>query len=146
MGDCEDAPLFADEYEWFARPDAHRVMIRESRVELDLSTEALTQQEIELLEPPQKDPPAILRSLLPQHRDALLASDAELAMRNPHNLPLWMRLDEWHHPDLAGKELPSQSETFRLLASAIATGDKAKYRLTKKPNTHWKNWPDGGTL
>jgi hypothetical protein len=55
-------------------------------------------------------------------------------------------LDEWNHPDLANSELPSQSETFQQLAQVLATGDTSKYWPSKAPNSHWKNWPDGGTL
>lgn len=146
LGNCDDAPLFANEYDWFAREDASCVMVRGRRIALDLTPQSLKEKGIQLIEPPQKDPPAILRSLLPDHRGILLASDEELAKRNPCRLPLWMRLDEWHHPDLAHNEWPSQSETFQMLAAAIATGDKSKYRPMKAPNTHWKNWPDGGTL
>lgn len=146
MSDCPNAPLFAEEFEWFARADASCVMIRDQRVALDLSPGRMEAKGINLLEPPLKDPPAILRSLLPEYRDLLLASEVELVARNPHGLPLWLRLNEWHHPDLAGGERPSQSETFQMLAEAIASGDKGKYQPTKKPNTHWKHWPEGGTM
>lgn len=124
---------------------AHSVLLRGQLVEFDLSPAALKHKGIELFDG-QPDAVTVMRSLLPEHRNLLLASDAELAARNPHGLPLWLRLDEWHHPDLVKDELPSQSETFQMFADAIATGDKSKYRPTKAPNTHWKNWPDGGTL
>jgi hypothetical protein len=146
IDNCPDSPLFADEYEWLARAEADAVLIRGQRVALDFSPAHLQFKAITLLEPPQKDPPAILRSLLPEYRHLLLATDAELAARNPHALPLWWRLDEWHHPDLANGERPSQSETFQMIADAIAAGDKSKYRPTMPSNTHWKNWPEGGTL
>ena len=32
------------------------------------------------------------------------------------------------------------------LAKVLATGDVHAYRPTSPPNTHWSNWPDGGTL
>jgi len=92
------------------------------------------------------DPVVVLRSLLPEHRDLLLASPEQLGARNPHSLPLKIRLDEWHHPDLANSELPSESETFQMLVEAIVTGNTRCYAPTKQPNTDWRNWPDGGTL
>jgi hypothetical protein len=142
---CPDAPLFTNESEWLARKDASCVMVRGRRLALDFAAERLKAKGIELIEPPAKDPPAILRSLLPEHRELLLATPEELAQRNPHGLPLWLRLDQWHHPDLGGGELPSQSETFQMLATAIADGDRTKYRPAQPPNTHWGNWPDGGS-
>lgn len=141
-----DHPLFDTEWDWFAREDAQSVFIRQRRVSLNLSEEQLAAKGIKLIEPPGKDPPAILRSLLPEHRLDLLATDDELAQRNPHSLPLWLRLDEWNHPDLTNEETPGNSETFRMLAEAIAHGDASHYRPTVKPNTHWRNWPEGGTL
>jgi hypothetical protein len=41
---------------------------------------------------------------------------------------------------------PGSYETWRLIAKVIATGDPSLYLPTLKPNTHWKNWPDSGSL
>ncbi|QEC40857.1 DUF7003 family protein [Pseudobacter ginsenosidimutans] len=41
---------------------------------------------------------------------------------------------------------PSSYETWQLIAKVIATGDTTLYKPTLKPNTHWKNWPDSGSL
>jgi hypothetical protein len=142
----EDDPLFEDEYEWNLRPEARSLCIRGSAVIFDPSPESLAKKGIELLDPPSIDPPAVLRSLLPEHRNALLASEDELAAHNPKHLPLWLRLDEWNHPDLAGDVMPSDSETFRMLADAIVAGDTSLYAPMLPPNTHWKYWPEGGTL
>ena len=142
----ESDPLFEDEYDWNVRPEARSLCIRGEVVTFDLSPEFLASRGIELLDPPDVDPPAVLRSLLPENRDALLASDEELAARNPKQLPLFLRLDEWDHPDLADGELPSECDTFKMIADAIVAGDPALYAPTLPPNTHWKNWPDGGTM
>jgi hypothetical protein len=139
-------PLFEDEYEWNLRPEARSLEIRGIGVPFDPSPESLSRKEIELLEPPAIDPPAVLRSLLPEYRRLLLASDEELAARNPAKLPLWLKLDEWNHPDLADGMMPSDSETFRMLAEAIATGDVSLYAPSLPANTSWRNWPEGGTL
>jgi Family of unknown function (DUF7003) len=143
---CPEDPLFEDEYEWFVKPGASCVMLRGEKIKIDLSLDALAARGIILVEPPRIDPAAVLRALLPEHRLLLLASEAELKQRNPSNLPLWLRLDEWHHPDLAANERPSQCETFQMLADAITSGDEKRYRPTRAPNTHWRNWPEGVTL
>lgn len=138
--------ILEDEYDWYVRPQARALSIRGHHIALDTRAEALAQRGLELLEPPNVDPVVVMRSLLPEQRILLLATPEELAARNPDGLPLLMKLDEWFHPDLAAGELPSGCETFQMLAEAIATGDAATYRPTRKPNTQWWNWPDGGTL
>ena len=141
-----DNPLFSDEFDWNLRPGANELGIRGHRITFDASPSALALKGIELIEAPEVDPPAVLRSLLPEHRDILFATDEELNARNPLALPKWLRLDEWHHPDLADGELPSENETFIQLANCIVTGDKTLYQPTLPPNTHWTNWTDGGTM
>jgi uncharacterized protein DUF7003 len=149
IDECPDDPLFEDEFEWFAKDDARCVMIRGQRIQLNLSPAALTAKGIVPIEPPRIDPVMILRSLLPEYRSQLLASEEELAQRNPLHLPLWLRLDEWCHPNLealAQEGGVGGCETFQMLAEAISSGDKTIYRPTDPPNTHWQNWPEGGTL
>jgi hypothetical protein len=41
---------------------------------------------------------------------------------------------------------PGAHETWRQLAKVIATGNTSFYKPTISPNTHWKNWPDSGSL
>lgn len=48
--------------------------------------------------------------------------------------------DQWQN------NRPSSYETWQLLAKVIATGDKSHYKPTMEPNTHWKNWPESGSL
>ncbi len=88
----------------------------------------------------------LMRVLLPEHREAMLATEEERRRLIPHDLPLFARLDEWHHPDLADDELVSECSTFRNLAIAMVELEPNRFRLTEKPNTHWSNWPMGGTL
>lgn len=41
---------------------------------------------------------------------------------------------------------PSAYETWQMIAKVITTGDVSFYKPTLKPNTHWSNWPDSGSL
>ena len=41
---------------------------------------------------------------------------------------------------------PSSYETWRLIAKVIAKGDASLYQPTLEPNTHWKYWPDSGSM
>jgi len=64
----------------------------------------------------------------------------------PEMEPL-LQLEEWHHPNVVDdKGRPSTSETFRQLAQVLATGDVSLYHPSQPPNTHWRNWPEGGSL
>lgn len=140
-----DTPTFDPEYGWYVRREAHTLRIRGAEVPVPRDPAHFAARGIVLAEPPAITCAELLRALLPEHRGLLLASDDELRERVP-DLPVLLRLDEWHHPDLAGDELPSGSETFRMLARVLATGDAAQYRPSTPPNTHWRHWPVGGTL
>jgi len=41
---------------------------------------------------------------------------------------------------------PGVYETWQQLAKVIATGDTSYYKPALQPNTHWKNWPESGSL
>lgn len=41
---------------------------------------------------------------------------------------------------------PSAYETWQLIAKVIITGDTTLYSPTLQPTSHWKNWPDAGTM
>ena len=88
----------------------------------------------------------VFRTLVPEHRDILLATEEEVRARIPTDLPRVLQLEEWTHPDIAASEKPSDSETFRQLAEVLVTGDVGRFAPTVPPNTHWSNWPEGGSL
>jgi hypothetical protein len=79
-------------------------------------------------------------------RDDVLATAHEQRVSVLPDMKKVLQLDEWHHPDLASDERPSEVESFRQLAAVLSTGDVDLYRPKASPNTHWRNWPDGGTL
>ena len=79
-------------------------------------------------------------------RHDVLATDTEQRANAPRDLERILVLDEWHHPDLAAQEKPSDSRTFRELADVLTTGDIRRYSAKQSPNTHWRNWPEGGLL
>lgn len=86
----------------------------------------------------------IARFLSAHHRENILA--VEEFKRIPKGWTQLLRLDEWRHPDVVYPECkPSTSATMRSLAEVIATGDASQYK-PENPNTHWRHWPEGGTL
>lgn len=87
----------------------------------------------------------VFRKLVPEHRELLLGSEEELRRRIPADLPEILTLDEWNQPDLFTTP-PSESETYQLLAKALATAEPSHWQPTLAPNTHWSNWMLSGTL
>ncbi|MGV3724318.1 MAG: DUF7003 family protein [Actinomycetota bacterium] len=144
--DGPEGHTFTDEFGLYVQPGVQSILIRGERAALDLSPESLAARGVELVDPPQITGADLLRSLLPEHRQALLATEGELRARVPPDLPELLRLNEWRHPDLAGNDLPSESATFQMIADVLVTGDPSRYRPNEPANTHWRNWPEGGTL
>ncbi|HBP22243.1 MAG TPA: hypothetical protein DEA08_31230 [Planctomycetes bacterium] len=127
-------------------PEARDLRIRGQVVEVSHDPAFYAAREVELAEPPRVGLEELLRALVVDHRDLLFATDEELEARIAPALPELLRLDEWFHPNLIEDELPSQNETFQLLAQALVAGDPDLYQPTQPPNTHWSNWPEGGSL
>jgi hypothetical protein len=98
------------------------------------------------------DPPHVqifelCRVLAHEARDAVLATTDERRVNVPAELQLLLTLDAWAHPDVVDEtKRPSGSATFQQLARVLVSGDISEYRPAEAPNTHWSNWPEGGTL
>lgn len=101
---------------------------------------------IALVDPPRVRTFELCRYLADIAHGDVLASDVERRAHVPVGTTEVLVLDEWHHPDIAGNQRPSGSETFRQLARVLATGDPTEYQPTLAPNTHWSDWPQGGTV
>lgn len=101
---------------------------------------------VELSDPPRVHVFELHRYLAATHRSAVLGTDDERMTSVPPGLPELLMLDDWHHPDLVTGELPSDTEAFQQLAQVVLAADPSLYRPTEPPNTHWSNWPDGGSL
>ncbi|MCB9879025.1 MAG: hypothetical protein H6835_15630 [Planctomycetes bacterium] len=101
---------------------------------------------IELQRSPRVQVFELCRWLAAVHRELVLAAPAERRACVPAALDEVLVLDEWRHPDLVNGERPGSSPTFRQLAEVLVKGDSAAFRNDASPNTHWSNWPLGGTL
>lgn len=121
------------------------VLVRENEVRVPQLRE-YGANGIALQSPPSIHVFELCRMLAASNRNSVLATPEE---RRTCILPeLWeiMQLDEWNHPDLVGNERPSSNATFRSLAAVLVSGDVSLYQPSGRPNAHWKNWPEGGTL
>lgn len=88
----------------------------------------------------------LCRFLAAMKREKVLGTPQERRNNVLPELRQILRLEEWEHPDIISNQLASDTEAFQQLSGVIATGDVAGYRPSRPPNTHWRNWPDGGSL
>lgn len=101
---------------------------------------------IELTDSPRVRVFELCRYLAYMQREKVLATVDERRISVRPEMKQILQLEEWHHPDLLENERPSTSVTFQQIASVLASGDSSKYQPNEPPNTHWSNWPEGGTL
>ncbi len=73
--------------------------------------------------------------------DALFRSDDDLLKAcNRSNLPKFIQLDDWHHPDLFNGELPSHCDFFKNLAQSIEEGSYHAPNQVQSINSYWYHW------
>jgi hypothetical protein len=102
---------------------------------------------IYLEKPPQIQVFELCRLLADAARESVLATVQERRVSVLPDMTQILQLEDWHHPNVVDDEdRPSGSETFRQLAQVLVTGNIGLYRPLQPPNTHWRNWPDGGRL
>jgi hypothetical protein len=102
---------------------------------------------IELLQFPRVHVFEFCRAAAELRRDDVLATPDERSFNIPADFKELLVLDEWNHPNVVlDTERPSGSEAFQQIARVLVTGDVSYYRPSQLPNTHWKNWPEGGSL
>ncbi|MDC8003888.1 hypothetical protein POV27_07480 [Aureisphaera galaxeae] len=144
--DSSVVPTFDQEYLESLNPKAKTMILRDKEITINHNREFYLNKGIELEEESKILVWEFLRGLVPEFNSDFEATEEEIRARIPRDLPRIMELSEWHHPDCVNSELPSMNETFKHLAKVLETGQTEFYRPTKKPNNHWINWPDGGTL
>lgn len=144
--DGDDGTVFLDENVWRVRPDVQTLRLRGTLISINIEPQYFEERGISLEEPPYILAIDLLRLLVLDYRDQLFLPKEELQQYLVADLPLLLRLDAWQHPDVMNDELPSATETFQLLAEVLVTGDPSRYQPSVSPNTHWSNWPEGGTL
>lgn len=125
---------------------ATQVLLRGVQVTIPQDLASYSGFGIELQQPPDVQPFELARYLAARHPDEMRATSAEMRAHVPSTLRELVQLEDWLHPDLAGGELPSETSTFTMLADALANNDVTRYRSCDAANTHWSNWPGGGTL
>ncbi len=106
--------------------------------------EAYADHSIVLEQSPRVQVFELCRFLAATRRDDVLANPRERRVSVRPEMSQLLQLEEWHHPNLLEGERPSGSQTFQQLAEVVLRGEPDRYRPTTAPNTHWRNWPEGG--
>lgn len=144
--DSSEGETFGPEEEWLLNSGVSTMLLRGKTIKVPHEPAYYQSKGIDLEEPPRVTIWEFLRGIYEDHKEEFLATEEEIRQRIPKDLPLFLKLNEWFHPDLVTGERPSHTETFRMIAKALETGNAAFYNPTMEPNNHWKNWPEGGTL
>jgi uncharacterized protein DUF7003 len=127
-------------------PGADLIIVRNETIALPLVAD-YARHGIELEEAPRVQVFELCRYLADVAREQVLATPTELRVSVLPEMGKILQLDQWHHPDVVNPlERPGGSETFQQLAQVLATGDVGRYQPSQPPNTHWRNWPEGGRL
>lgn len=141
-----DSGDWQDGSDYFVSDNATELVARGQRLAIPPPGQ-YAQRGIILEKPPRVQEFELCRFLAGEVRDLVLATPDERRMSILPSLVQIMQLEEWHHPNVVdSEERPSRSETFQQLAQVLATGDVDLYRPSQPPNTHWSNWPEGGSL
>jgi hypothetical protein len=141
-------PIGEDDWidEEFVAADAREIRLRDRAFPLP-SLNDYENFGINLGAPPRVQIFELCRYVAGLKRSDILATVEELRVNVPPEMQQVLQLDEWNHPDVCNETCrPSGSETFRQIAEVLVTGDAEAYCPTQPANTHWLNWPDGGTL
>jgi len=145
VDDGPDGPVLEMPYEETLAPTAGSVSIRGQPVSTPHDPATYASAGIDLVEPPAIYLFELMRWVAGEHAELLRTPEADLVARLAAPVPVFLRADEWHHPDLAAMEVPSEHGCFASLADALETGDPSRFD-PGSPNTHWSHWPDGGSL
>lgn len=141
----EEGPWQDDENVEIVSPNAKQVFIRGNSVEIP-SVQEYERHGIILEEPPNVQVFELCRYLADVSRDNVLARPEERRISVLPEMQQILQLEEWTHPDVCGEEFPSKCSSFQQLAEVLVTGHAGLYKPDAPPNTHWRNWPEGGTL
>ena len=142
----DEGPWQDAECKEFLAEDAREIVVRNQARPVPSPAE-YARHGIELEEAPRVQVFELCRILAATMRADVLATPQEQRVSVLPQMEQILQLDEWHHPNVVDDEdRPSGSETFQQLAQVLATGDLRLYRPSEAPNTHWRNWPEGGRL
>ncbi len=86
----------------------------------------------------------IVRYISDTNPKLISATEDEIKLHIPKNLPKLMTINEYHFISAYDESIqPSKQETYKLIAKIILTKDTSNWKPSEKPNNHWTNWESG---
>jgi len=141
-----DCRTFDEDEYFYLNPRCTNFILRDEIFTLFQDRELYKSNGIQLEDETKINAYEFLRLLDTLYHHKLVATENEIRERIPKDIQKVLELHDWFHPDVANGELPSENETFIQIAEVLETGNVEYFKPTHCPNTHWTNWPDGGTL
>lgn len=144
-----EVPTFLEEtdrFRSFLNPEAGFVSVGNTLIPIEKDPEKYRAKGVELQFPPRITPWEMMRYHAPEYAHLFWVTRAEITDEIPLEMKAVATLYDWEHPDLALRENPSDKASFSLIADFILSGDKKLLEQIQNGNTHWRNWPEGGTL
>lgn len=123
--------------------------VRDKIVKVPEEKEVYEKEEVTMSSWPHIKVFEVCRWLAATERERVLATEEERRKCVPERAEKIMQLEDWHHPNVVNSEdVVSENRTFQMLAEVLESGEVERYdpASCEPPNTHWKNWPEGGSL
>ncbi|GAB5399264.1 MAG: hypothetical protein Aureis2KO_08490 [Aureisphaera sp.] len=132
--------------------EATKVKVRDKELTIDQNNESYGAMGIEIQDFDNPDGlidyPSLVRYLDETNPEVFRATENELRMCIPVDVPFLMKIDKWHHRSYSefGGDKPSTYETFNLIADILMSRNSEDWNPTLEPNNNWRNWPEAGGL
>ena len=85
----------------------------------------------------------LIRFFRETNSEIITAKEEEIKSQIPNNLQKIMTINEFHHLSIYEEKLPSQSETYQLIANVLINRDSSIWKPKLCSNNHWSNWESG---
>lgn len=144
----QEREVFLDDEEDYSsklNPLVDQIKIDDTYIPLEHDPMKYLAKGIELESKEKIRPWEVLRYITPEYSHLLWQTREQLAI--PANYKEEITFSNWEHPDNIDTNM-SDMKSFQEIAKCLALNlpfEKEKID-TKDSNTHWSNWPDGGTL
>ena len=134
-------------FDSYLNPKAKHISVNDQLVPIEHDRIKYREKGIELEDDEKIRPWEYLRFIAPKYAEKFWINREELREKIPLNMKEIITLKNWNHPDNI-ETGPSDMDTFQILARMLYEEDYEKVEILQNEpgNTHWKNWPMGGTL
>lgn len=135
----------AEDYSSFLNPEISSIHLGSVQIPLEHNSDRYAERGITLESKNKIRPWEVLRYITPEYSKYLWISQEQLNVESRFKEEI--TLSRWEHPDGFETSL-SDMKCFQYIAECLAENKPFQKELieTKESNTHWSNWPMGGTF